>query len=78
MNTYPNILLIANLIYVKVEYANSKPKYLSGSISGVLFGNNLYSLEEIKEKHKDENLFKLREINLFTDIHDIYYGITKK
>jgi len=59
------LLLIANCIYLPFNLPNSK--YVSGSISGNIFLNEIYTIEEIKEKHKDSN-YPLIECD---DLHDL-------
>ncbi len=68
-----NILLINNLIFIKMSTNNSfcpnaKDKYIAGTVSGVIFPNEVYTLAEIKQTHG----LNIREVKDFFELVKVY------
>jgi len=57
-------LLIINIIDLPIANTN---KYIKDIITGLLYINEIYTLEEIKEIHKD-NLNRLHEVNTLEEL----------
>jgi len=62
-----NIFLNQNAIYVLIEcdLNNKEPKYCRGTISGILFLNEIYSLNEIPKE--------AISCKSFLEVHQTYY-----
>lgn len=58
------ILVIANCLYLPILDSN---KYIKASTSGFLIIKEIYTLEEIKEKHKGSTLYPLEEYEELED-----------
>lgn len=58
------LYVIANRVYLPLSEGN---KYISGSISGTLFFDEILTLDEIKAKHKDYS-YPLEECD---NLHDL-------
>lgn len=52
------LILIGNCVYLPIIDTN---KYVAGDISGNVYFNQIYTLEEIKEYHK-ESTSELKEV----------------
>ena len=71
--THPNLLLIANALYIRVDSDHKEiaPKYVDASISGYILSGCQLTLEEIKERHKDSS-YPLIEVKSFLDLKEAY------
>jgi len=57
-------ILIANLVYLPIVNTN---KYVAGDISGNIYLNEIYTLDEIRDKHKTSTN-KLHELD---NLHEL-------
>lgn len=58
--------VIGNVIYLPIEDSN---KYIKGSINGTLFINEIYTEEEIREKHSTSSfeLIESKSLDILVD-----------
>lgn len=67
-------LLIGNCIYLPIDKDiddKSKRKYIAGDMNGNIYMNQIYTIEEIEEKHKNSS-YSLEHCNGIEGIVEKY------